>query len=351
MIGLAPYRIAARLVAGRTLARASARAALPKPTFPLSCWKPTRALSSTKLTREAGKTPFDRIDGQRTENGVKWAENGVKRAENGVKRAENSAETTENGLKQAETSAELIENAKSTKPSAQTFTESAHTAAELTNAKSTETSAQTPLPKLTENLWTVPNILTMSRIATTPFIGYFIVNGNSMMAISIFIYSCITDFLDGFIARRYNLKSVVGSIIDPMADKFLMTVCTVALSVQNIMPPYIAALIIGRDVMLSVMGMWVRYKSLPQPKTFARFADVRIPTVSVHPNLLGKVNTGLQMVYIGGLVLKPGLELILGDYVGSLDEVFSVFGGIVATTTFLSGLSYVFTNNAFKYIR
>lgn len=204
---------------------------------------------------------------------------------------------------------------------------------------------------LTENLWTVPNILTMSRIATTPIIGYSIVSGKPMTAISIFIYSCITDFLDGFIARRYNLKSVVGSILDPMADKFLMTVCTVALSVQHIMPPYVALLIIGRDLMLSFMGMWIRYKSLPSPKTFTRFADVRIPTVSVHPNLLGKVNTGLQMVYIGGLVLVPGLKILLSNYTGELDDFFSVFGGIVASTTFLSGLTYIFTNNAFKYIR
>lgn len=204
---------------------------------------------------------------------------------------------------------------------------------------------------LTEDLWTVPNILTMSRIATTPIIGYSIVSDKPMMAISIFIYSCITDFLDGFIARRYNLKSIVGSIIDPMADKFLMTVCTVALSVQHIMPPYVALLIIGRDVILSFMGMWIRYKSLPSPKTFARFADVRIPTVSVHPNLLGKVNTGLQMVYIGGLVLEPGLKILLSNYTGGIDEFFSIFGGIVASTTFLSGLTYIFSNNAFKYIR
>lgn len=207
-------------------------------------------------------------------------------------------------------------------------------------------------PKITENIYTIPNILTMTRIITTPIIGYCIINGDNKTAISLFIYSSITDFIDGYIARKFNMKSIVGSILDPMADKFLMTVCTLALSYQHIMSPYLAILIIGRDVMLSFWGFWIRYKTMPLPKTFKKFLDFRQTAVSVHPNLLGKINTGLQMILIGGLVLKPGLEMmIINDQILLLQQFFNVFQLVVAGTTFSSGLSYLFSKNSVKYIK
>lgn len=203
---------------------------------------------------------------------------------------------------------------------------------------------------ISSDVYTIPNVLTMTRIAATPFIGYFIATGQSTPAISIFLYSCITDAVDGFIARRYNMKSVLGSILDPAADKFLMTVCTVALGVNHYMPWYVATIIVGRDVMLSFMAFYFRYKSLPPPKTLTRFLDMSIVTHTVHPNLLGKVNTALQMVYIGGLVLLPGITYLVGSE-QLLTESFQWFGLVVAATTFASGCSYVLSRNAIKVIR
>ncbi|SGZ56990.1 CIC11C00000002036 [Sungouiella intermedia] len=202
---------------------------------------------------------------------------------------------------------------------------------------------------ISSDVYTIPNILTMTRIVATPGIGYFIAIGQSTAAISLFLYSCVTDAVDGYIARHYNMKSVLGSILDPAADKFLMTVCTAALGLKGIMPWYVATIIIGRDVMLSFMAFYFRYKSLPVPKTLARFFDMSIVTHTVHPNLLGKVNTALQMVYIGGLVLLPGLNYMMGSEV--LTEAFDWFGVLVAATTFASGASYIFSKNAMKVLR
>lgn len=211
----------------------------------------------------------------------------------------------------------------------------------------------TPLKTaLSENIYTVPNFLTLTRIITTPAIGYFIVTEQPNLAISVFVYSCVTDFVDGYIARRFNMKSVVGSIMDPMADKLLMTVSTISLSYMSIMPLYLAGLIIGRDVMLSFMGIYYRYITLPPPKTITRYLDFSIPTVSVHPNLLSKVNTGLQMVYIGSLVLQPAIEaLMYDDWIGNFHLALQGFEILVATTTFLSGCTYVFSKNAIKFIK
>lgn len=208
-------------------------------------------------------------------------------------------------------------------------------------------------PVFKDNIYTIPNLLTATRIITAPFIGYFIVNHNSVMAISIFIYSCITDFVDGFIARKFNQKSVLGSILDPIADKFLMTICTISMAYIHSIPTYLATLIIGRDIILSLMSLYYRYSTLPVPKTFKRYINISIPTVSLHPNMLSKVNTAFQMIYLGSLVLKPGIESILPsvEYITNFNLFLSGFEILVACTTLSSGLTYIFSKKAFKLIQ
>lgn len=91
-----------------------------------------------------------------------------------------------------------------------------------------------PLPR--ENIYTIPNILTFSRLAVAPFIGYFIVNQNHVLALSLFAYASATDLVDGWIARKFNQQTVVGTIVDPMADKTLMTIGVVCLAMNGSIP-------------------------------------------------------------------------------------------------------------------
>lgn len=87
-----------------------------------------------------------------------------------------------------------------------------------------------------ENIYTVPNLLTASRLIAAPFIGYCILHDHHAWALGLFAYAGITDLLDGWIARKWNLGTVVGTVIDPMADKTLMTVLTVALAMKGGLP-------------------------------------------------------------------------------------------------------------------
>lgn len=87
-----------------------------------------------------------------------------------------------------------------------------------------------------ENIYTIPNLLTFSRLAVAPLIGYFIVNQNPALALSLFIYASATDLVDGWIARMLNQQTVVGSVVDPMADKTLMTVGVVCLAMNASIP-------------------------------------------------------------------------------------------------------------------
>lgn len=87
-----------------------------------------------------------------------------------------------------------------------------------------------------ENIYTIPNILTFSRIIASPFIGYAILHDQHALALGLFAYAGVSDALDGWIARRWKLQTVVGTVIDPMADKMLMTVLVVALGMKGLLP-------------------------------------------------------------------------------------------------------------------
>ncbi len=87
-----------------------------------------------------------------------------------------------------------------------------------------------------ENIYTVPNVLTFSRLIAAPAIGYLILHDQHAWAVGLFAYAGITDLIDGWIARRWKLQTVVGSVVDPMADKILMTVLVGCLAVKGTLP-------------------------------------------------------------------------------------------------------------------
>lgn len=93
-----------------------------------------------------------------------------------------------------------------------------------------------PLAGTHENIYTIPNILTFSRLVAAPAVGYLLVHDYHAAALSLFAYAGITDLIDGYIARKYQLQTVVGTIIDPMADKLLMTIGVACLAVNGSLP-------------------------------------------------------------------------------------------------------------------
>lgn len=209
-------------------------------------------------------------------------------------------------------------------------------------------------------------MLTFSRLFATPVIGYLIVNDHHLWAFSLFVYAGFSDLLDGWVARRWNLQTVVGSVIDPMADKFLMTTLVTCLAINGSLSLPLATLILGRDVSLATAAIYFRYASLPAPKTFARYWDFSLPSAEVHPTTISKLNTFLQLILIGttmgvALLHDPsavsssagGLLLSIQDTLGGPEGVArmkDVMGGVVAATTTYSGLSYAWMKNAVKIL-
>jgi len=165
-----------------------------------------------------------------------------------------------------------------------------------------------------ENIWNVPNILTFSRIIAAPVVGYLVLHDQHFYAVALFAYAGITDLADGWIARKWNLQTVIGTVIDPMADKMLMTILVVCLAIKGALPLWIATLILGRDVSLSIAAFYYRYASLPPPKIFTRYFDFSLPSAEVHPTGVSKFNTFLQLVLIGAttaLPVAPGVTGLL----------------------------------------
>src|SRR6185436_17205803 len=99
-----------------------------------------------------------------------------------------------------------------------------------------KTSVEQPRATRHENIYTLPNLLTVSRLMATPAIGYCILHDEHWWAVGLLAWAGVSDLLDGWIARRWNLGTVVGSVIDPMADKTLMTVLAVTLAIKGALP-------------------------------------------------------------------------------------------------------------------
>jgi len=201
------------------------------------------------------------------------------------------------------------------------------------------------LKKLTphENIYTVPNILTFSRLIAAPVIGYLVLHDYHAWAVGLFAYAGITDLVDGYIARRWNLQTVVGTVIDPMADKTLMTILTVCLAVKGALPVWLAVIILGRDILLGISAIYYRWISLPPPKTFARYWDFSLPSAEVHPTTISKYNTALQLALIGATTAMPLVTVDIAGFMTGMQY-------LVATTTIWSGASYIYTKDAVKIL-
>lgn len=210
-------------------------------------------------------------------------------------------------------------------------------------------------------------MLTFSRLIAAPAIGYLILHDQHLPAVCLFAYAGITDLLDGWIARRWNLQTVVGSVVDPMADKTLMTILVGCLAANGAMPLSLATIILGRDVALAISAIYYRWASLPAPKTFTRYWDFSLPSAEVHPTNISKFNTFLQLVLIGYLLtlplLPPPAALASPDVIDAVaattnsavqvdtwDGFTKLFQGLVAGTTVWSGMSYAFNKKAVKIL-
>ena len=142
----------------------------------------------------------------------------------------------------------------------------------------------------------IPNLLSIIRI----FLVYPILNniylGNFYIGIIIFVIAAITDALDGFLARKMDWHTNLGKILDPVADKLLLSGTVFILWLNNFIPFYIFIIFISRDLAI-LIGAAIQMSL--------------IESVTPSPNLLGKLTTSIQIIYISIIFLK---ELLVFNF-------------------------------------
>ncbi|XP_073994981.1 cardiolipin synthase [Rhodnius prolixus] len=196
-----------------------------------------------------------------------------------------------------------------------------------------------------ENICTVPNILCVTRILATPYLGYLILSGDHHLAFYILLWAGVSDLLDGFIARTWREQSsTLGSLLDPLADKILIVTLFTAMSCSNLIPGSLTALIIARDMTLAGAAFFIRYKSLPAPKTLQRYMDLTLATVQLQPTNISKVNTAVQLATLALTLTASAFNFIE-------HPVLICSWSLTAATTIASAVSYLVSKNTYKILK
>ncbi|XP_049635295.1 cardiolipin synthase (CMP-forming) [Suncus etruscus] len=157
-----------------------------------------------------------------------------------------------------------------------------------------------------ENPWTIPNMLSMTRIGLAPVLGYLIIEEDFNIALGVFALAGLTDLLDGFIARNWaNQKSALGSALDPLADKILISILYISLTYADLIPVSLTYMIISRDVLLIAAVFYVRYRTLPTPRTLSKYFNPCYATARLKPTFISKVNTAVQLILVAASLAAP----------------------------------------------
>ncbi|XP_067900470.1 cardiolipin synthase (CMP-forming) isoform X2 [Heterodontus francisci] len=174
-----------------------------------------------------------------------------------------------------------------------------------------ERAAAAGSPELYENPWTIPNLLCMARIGLSPYLGYLIVEEEFNLALGLFTLAGITDLLDGYIARNWaNQKSALGSALDPLADKILISVLYVSLTCAELIPAPLTAMVLLRDVTLIAAGFYIRYRTVPPPRTLSKYFNPCYATAQLKPTFISKVNTTVQLVLVAASLAAPVFQYV-----------------------------------------
>ncbi|XP_042898005.1 probable cardiolipin synthase (CMP-forming) [Parasteatoda tepidariorum] len=206
--------------------------------------------------------------------------------------------------------------------------------------RETKRKVQNKIGEIKENILTVPNGLCVLRIISTPLLGYLVISEYYTTSLGIFMFAGFTDLIDGYIARNFpNQQTMIGSFLDPAADKLLISTLFVTLTINGLIPVPLTSLIIIRDAVLFGAGFYIRYVSLPPPKTLTRYFDMSFVTARLSPTNISKINTGIQLALVAASLAAPVFSFVDHFYL-------HVLWYITGTTTILSAASYVYYKNS-----
>lgn len=166
----------------------------------------------------------------------------------------------------------------------------------------------------------VPNLLSLARLALAPVAIWLILDGRLVSAFWVFAVAALTDAVDGVLARRLQAHTALGSYLDPIADKTLLVGTYIALAWTGALPAWLAVLVVARDIGL-VLGVAALHLAGRGSQALA-------------PSWISKLNTVLQILLVVLVMAAPGIAV----------DASGVIGGMVwavAASTVLSAVGYL----------
>ncbi|RKP20741.1 hypothetical protein ROZALSC1DRAFT_27793 [Rozella allomycis CSF55] len=192
--------------------------------------------------------------------------------------------------------------------------------------------------KKRENIYTFPNALTTARLILSPYIAYNILNQNYPLALTGFVFAGLSD------ATENSTGNIFGSSCRQSTHELLYIIIVENLFAPKFIIAWLTALIIGRDVCLLGVTMYLRYKMLTPPKTITKFFDLKTPSIEIRPLTISKLNTALQITLIGGTLFFKVYDL-------SHTALLYVLQYVIGASTLASGLSYILLyKNSIKHV-
>ncbi|KAF5186605.1 Cardiolipin synthase (CMP-forming) protein [Thalictrum thalictroides] len=187
-----------------------------------------------------------------------------------------------------------------------------------------------------ESPYNFPNLISMSRLVSGPFIGWMIINEWYVSAFVGLAVSGATDWLDGYVARKMGINSVVGSYLDPLADKVLIGCVALAMVKKDLLPSWLVGLVVLRDVGLISGAFYQRANSLDwEWKSWSEFTNLNgTRPQKVEPLFLSKVNTVFQLALVAAALLQPEIGT------AETQLYLTYMSWLVASTTVASTVAY-----------
>jgi len=172
--------------------------------------------------------------------------------------------------------------------------------------------------------WTLPNFITLLRLAALPFFLVAISDGRFGIALAIFVAAGLSDGIDGFLARRFDMRSAIGAYLDPIADKLMLMSSYLFLAIPSYpaqvkVPVWLAVMVISRDILLLLVALLMILAT----------GRRRFP-----PSWVGKVTTVTQIITV--------LFVLCANVWDWPEPLVLIAFGATATATILSGFDYVY---------
>lgn len=171
-----------------------------------------------------------------------------------------------------------------------------------------------------------PNLISLVRLLSAPIVAYLILNNNFVTASYIFFLASLTDWFDGYLARSFDAESVLGRLLDPIADKVLVVTTYTVLGLKGFFPAWLVSLIICRDILIVMAAIGIV------------ISQTKVPLVPVS---ISKINTTLQLVLVLFVLLSCSpIPAQIDPFSFDFLLIKSLMYG-VGLTTFLSGYVYL----------